>query len=334
MTEPEITEDVDECLPDGRLDPAAAGWSRVPLHRCNLRGARGRKKRWEYWCVTTDSHLFSLTYADIDYIGLVSVWFLDFETRREVSKNLVIPCGLGISHPDRVAGGDMRWRGLGLTAAITESAAATRLTALCRAFDADIEIAKPVGHESLNVLIPWSERRFQFTSKQNTRPATGYVRVGSDVYEFGEGNAAFGTLDFGRGVWPYRVAWNWGSGSGRTDGHLVGLQFGGKWTDGTGLNENGLVVDGRLHKIHDDLVWEYDTADFMKPWRVRDAAGRYVDVALEPFFDRAEGVNLGLLGSRVHQCFGHWSGWIAPEGVGRVEVDGLLGWAEEFNGRW
>ncbi|GAA3097385.1 DUF2804 family protein [Nonomuraea salmonea] len=46
--EREITAAVDLCLPDGRLDPRAVGWTRRPLHRANLRGW-GRTKRWEYW---------------------------------------------------------------------------------------------------------------------------------------------------------------------------------------------------------------------------------------------------------------------------------------------
>lgn len=57
--EHEITEPVDLCLPDGSLNPAAVGWSRKPLHRANLRGW-GRTKRWEYWCVTTPTHLVAL----------------------------------------------------------------------------------------------------------------------------------------------------------------------------------------------------------------------------------------------------------------------------------
>ncbi|MEV5398578.1 hypothetical protein AB0N26_20700 [Streptomyces cellulosae] len=36
--EREITSPVDLCLPDGRLNPAAVGWTRRPLHRANLRG--------------------------------------------------------------------------------------------------------------------------------------------------------------------------------------------------------------------------------------------------------------------------------------------------------
>ncbi|WP_347813327.1 hypothetical protein [Actinomadura sp. KC345] len=42
--EREITEAVDLCLPSGRLNPDAVGWTRRPLHRADLRG-RGRVKR-------------------------------------------------------------------------------------------------------------------------------------------------------------------------------------------------------------------------------------------------------------------------------------------------
>ena len=52
----------------------------------------------------------------------------------------------------------------------------------------------------------------------------------------------------------------------------VGLNLGGQWTDGTGMTENGICVDRRLTKISEDLVFEYDRGDYMKPWRVRTAA--------------------------------------------------------------
>lgn len=334
MVEREITEPVDECLADGRLDPDAVGWSRVPLHRCNLRGHWPRKKRWEYWCVTSDTHLVSVTYADIDYLGLIGVWFLDYASGRTASKNLVVPFGIGFSQPETVGGADISWSGLGLDLAMTETSAATRLCASFRDVDMDIDIGKPPGHESLNVLVPWSDSRFQFTSKQNTRPAVGYARIGQRRYEFGMENSSYGTLDFGRGVWPYRVIWNWGSGSGRSNGRIVGLQLGGKWTDATGSTENGVVVDGTIHKICDDLTWEYDQGDFMKVWRVHDPTGRKVDLEFDPFYERTDGIDLGVLFSEAHQCFGRWTGLATGDDGFRVEVEGLLGWAEEFRGRW
>ena len=47
------------------------GWARQPVHRCVLPGTWGRRKRWDYWCVTTPTHILSVTYADVDYLGLV-----------------------------------------------------------------------------------------------------------------------------------------------------------------------------------------------------------------------------------------------------------------------
>ncbi len=85
---------------------------------------------------------------------------------------------------------------------------------------------------------------------------------------FGPDDGSFAVLDHGRGKWPYSMTWNWAAGYGRVAGRRVGLQLGGKWTDGTGSTENGLFVDGRLHKIHEDLTWTYDRTDFLAPWRI------------------------------------------------------------------
>ena len=68
-TEREITGPVDLCLPDGRVDRDAVGWSRRPLHRPNLRGW-GRTKRWEYWGVVTPTHVVGLTVSSIDYASI------------------------------------------------------------------------------------------------------------------------------------------------------------------------------------------------------------------------------------------------------------------------
>src|SRR5664279_6051152 len=83
-TEPELTAPVLECTPDGRLNREAIGWSRRPLHQCNLAGHWPRKKRWDYWCVTTDTHLLSLTFANVDYLGILNVGLLDYATRTVV----------------------------------------------------------------------------------------------------------------------------------------------------------------------------------------------------------------------------------------------------------
>ena len=327
------------CRDDGRLDPAAVGWSRQPLHRCNLSGRWGRKKRWDYWCVTTREHMLSLTYANIDYAGLASAVFLDFASQRWLERTVVLPAAVGFCQPDTVAGHDIELNRFGLQLAIRESARSTHLQARFEAgsgelIDADVRIARPEGHETLSVVVPWSDRQFQFTSKHNTRPAAGTVTVDGRVRHFGPDNDAFGCLDYGRGVWPYRTSWNWGSASGTREGRAIGLQLGGKWTDGTGATENALCIDGRLSKIGEDLRWSYDATDFARPWRITTPASDRVALEFTPFYEKPVRGNALVLGGELHLCFGHYNGSIIDDAGERHRVDELLGWAEEVRVRW
>src|SRR5690606_27507059 len=109
---------------------------------------------------------------------------------------------------------------------------------------------------------------------------------------------------------------------------------GGKWTDGTGMTENALCVDGRLTKVSEDLVWTYDTSDWLRPWRVRTPRSDQVDLTFTPIHDKRSRLSLGVLSQAVDQCFGTWSGTIVPDGGEPLAVDGLFGWAEEATWRW
>jgi hypothetical protein len=337
-TEPELTEPVLECTLGGRLNRAAIGWSRRPLHRCNLSGHWPRKKRWDYWCVTTDTHLLSLTFANVDYLSVLNVGLLDYATRTLVEKSLVLPLGLGPVLPQTVGGGDMRFAGMGLCLEILEEAAGTRLrgsfTKPGVTFAADVLVALPAGHETLNVVIPWSDRCFQFTSKHNTRPARGSVVLNGRTYAFGPQNHAFGCLDYGRGIWPYRTTWNWASASGMQSRHTVGLNLGGQWTDGTGMTENGLCIDGRLHKLSEELLFTYDRTDFMAPWRIRTPLSPRVDLTFTPFFVKQGALNLLLLATEIHVGFGHFNGHVVTDDGERIEIRALMGWSEEHRARW
>jgi len=185
------------------------------------------------------------------------------------------------------------------------------------------------------VVIPWSETEFQFTEKHQARPAAGILTVNDRVCALGAGaGEVFGILDIGRGRWPYQTQWNWGGGAGDSStGEQVGIQTGGKWNDGTGFTENGIFVNGRLHKLSEDLEWHYDWDDPMQPWRVR-SADRSFNLTLVPIHDRHATISLGVLSNEVHQVFGHWSGSVPDGAGGSLTVDGIFGFAEEARARW
>jgi hypothetical protein len=332
----EITREVRLCDGHGRLNQEAVGWSRRPLHACNLRGRFPRKKKWNYWCITGDRFLFSATVAHIDYLSLGAAYFLEYETKRfaEFSSVKVGPGGPAM--PETVEGAVHFGHGRSL---LRFDRAGSTLHMLVRTdsfegrpLEASLEIDHPENHESLNVVVPWNAKTFQFTSKQHCLPAQGTIAWGNETWTFAPG-AAFACLDYGRGIWPYRTTWNWASFSGRSDQDTLGVNMGAKWTDNTGMNENGVLLNGRLHKLFEDIVFTYDDCDFMRPWEMRSETTDAVRLQFTPFYDKVTNTNLGVIRSGVHQLFGRYSGTLRVDGR-TLPLDGILGWAEEHRARW
>ena len=336
--EPELTKAVNLCDAKGNLNPDAIGWSRHPLHHCNLKGHWLRKKQWNYWAVVSPTHLFSVTLSDVDYLGLPFVYILDFESKKFVEKTLLKPFGGGVEMPPEVAA-DVRDDGPAMPIALLQNDQGVQIKVSCPDFEghpleADIQVFIPENHESLNVVIPWSENRFQFTSKQNTLPAEGTVKWGDQVITF-DRQETFACLDFGRGMWPYECFWNWSSFSTRlADGRTVGVNLGAGWTDGTGLNENGLCLDGKLFKLSEDIAFEYDNQNFMAPWKLTTTETDRVNLVFTPFFERTATTDALVIRSEVHQMFGRFSGTVKSDSGEVYTVKDVIGWAEDHHAKW
>lgn len=338
--ERELTEPVDLCTPDGaRLNPAARGWSRQPLHRANLEGQHGRNKRWDYWAVLAGDLVLSTVYSDIDHFGLADVWWVDVRTGTTGGAGVLVAAD-DVTLPERPGTAPLRLTHDDLELALVDDERGTHLTARWQEPDGrpasfDVLVELPAGHESLNVVIPWDDETFNFTSKHQARPATGELLVGDERWDIGgDDHDAWGVLDVGRGRWPSEIRWNWGGGAGRADDHVVGLQFGAKWTEGSGCTENGFFLDGVLTKIGRELDWDYDWDAPMQPWRISDPEGQ-LDVVLTPRYDKHTKVGDGTgFGSETHQVFGTFRGTVRTDDGQQVELDELQGFTEEARQRW
>lgn len=336
MIEREITAPTSLLHADGALNHDALGWSRTPLLDTSGlpgRGHWGRNKRWEYWNVMTPSHIVALTVSSLDYMAVHEVWVLDRATGEDIGSTVISPGGASATLPASLGKGPARARTRRITLDIEESIGGTRLRGSAPRVSFDMLAARPAGHESLGVLVPWrlraDVRRFQYTVKDVARPTTGRITIDGVTHQLPSDSWA--VLDHGRGRWPYRVRWNWAAGSGTVDGRVVGLQLGSKWTDGSGATENAVLVDGHLSKISEDLVWEYDLQRLMHPWRVH---GTTADLTFTPFYEKRTHTNALLVSSRIEQSFGVWNGWVQDDTGAQVRVDGIEGFAEEAINRW
>jgi hypothetical protein len=327
VIERELTEPVSLTLPDGRLNPDAIGFARAPLVRTDgVDGRRGwgRNKRWEYWNVITPTHIVALTVSSLDYAAVHEVWVFERASQRTWGANATVIPARDMDLPASLGDGPALARTKQLRIAVTPGSGSWRLFAETADASFDITVAPPAAHDCLAVVVPWSPRRFQYTVKDVALPAVGTVVTDGVAHDVPDGSWA--VLDHGRGRWPYDVVWNWGAGAGISGGRTIGIQVGGRWTDGTGSTENGVFVDGVLHKISEPVTWEYDLAAPLAPWRVRGGA---LDATLTPFYDKRSRMNLGVVSSRTDQCFGVWSGEFDG-----IRFDGVEGFAEDVHNRW
>ena len=335
MDQVELAREVSLTGADGRLNPAAVGWARRPILDTSgiVKGPHrtwGRAKRWEYWNVISPTHILALTVSSIDYAAVHEVWIFERASGSTWTRAVTVLPARDVDLPANLNAGPARARAKDLEIDLDPLPdGGTRLRATIPEASFDVAVTRPADYDCVAVVVPWSKTRFQYTVKDVALSAAGVVTTAGVEHEVPAGSWA--VLDHGRGRWPYDVTWNWGAGSGQSRGRRVGLQVGGKWTSGTGSTENGLVVDGHLYKIHDELTWEYDLADWRRPWHV---TGGGLDATLVPFFDKRSTNNLVVVSSRTDQCFGHWSGTYTTPHGGNIAFDGLIGWAEDVHNRW
>lgn len=339
--EHEITRPVSLTRPDGTLNPDAVGWTRRPLHDTSgigrSRTGRGRNKRWEYWAITTPDLIAAVTVAMLDYATLNQVWVLDRRSLSEVDQGAITPLSRGVELPASLADGPARASVPGIETLIAEEPdvnggphVGTRIRSTTARVEIDVVAERPAGHEAMGVVVPWSNRRFQYTVKDVARPARGTITVDGVVHDL-PADESWAVLDHGRGRWPYRMTWHWGAASGREHGRRLGVQLGGLWTDGTGSTENALSIDGRVHKLGGDLEWRYDADDWLRPWSI---TGERVDLRFEPFHDRFSKTALGVIHSETHQCFGTYRGVVTDDAGEVIAIEALSGWAEHVRQRW
>ncbi|MHA1341484.1 MAG: DUF2804 domain-containing protein [Promethearchaeota archaeon] len=336
INENEILSEVFECDEKGNLNPEAIGWSRKPYHICNLKGSWLRKKKWNYWCFCGKDFLLSITLADVDYLGLASALFYDFKSKEYLEKSIMTPFGKNIKLGNHVEE-DISFisKNLSFSVIYKEESIEVEIKSPSMSnknVEGKFIILKSKSHESLNVLIPWSKKRFQFTSKQNSMPIRGFINVDEKKYEFEERNS-FAVLDFGRGKWKYKTDWNWGSFSGYQNNDLIGINLGAGWTDGTGYAENGFCINGKLYILHDEVKVDFNPKNPMDPWKAYSINTNSLDLTLKPTWDRAFYLNLGIIMMKGHQCFGYANGRIKTEEK-TYKIKDIFGWIEDCHYRW
>jgi hypothetical protein len=306
----------------------------LPGRRLN----RYRLKEWDYYAVTTKTHFFAISVADVGYIGLVFAHLLDFQTKEFKEKMIVTPFGSGCRLPQSSEPGDVHFEKGGVKVNFSRLPGRRNIAVEWPGFAGDTNLVanficdQPDSQESIVMATPIGERHFYYNHKINCMPAAGEIALGDFSLELTRKDA-LASMDWGRGAWKYNTFWNWASASGfLPDGRTVGLNLGVGFGDLSNATENCFYIDGKMTKL-EAMDFLYIPGEYMKPWRFKTTEGK-LDLVFTPFYERVTNVNLLVLTNVVHQMFGKYTGWLETETGERIEVKNLIGWAEECRARW
>jgi len=299
---------------------------------------RLRLKEWDYYGVTTRDFYFSVTVSHIGYAGVIFVYFIDFKQKTMAEDTLLTPFGRGCHLPRSSEVGDIHFRHKAADISFIREKESRVIKLDWPGFSngtgisAEITVRQPTEMESIVVSTPIGGRRFYYNQKINCMPTRGKITFGKKEYTLSLNNA-LATLDWGRGVWEYSSFWNWASASGFLDeGNTIGLNLGKGFGDLSLATENCFFIDGKMTKL-DWVEFNYDSSNFMSPWSFISNDGK-LELEFRPFFDRAAKTNMIVIRSEVHQLFGEYSGTLVTDAGKRINVEGLIGWAEEHKARW
>lgn len=333
-------------LLDDQGDLVQIGWARQPLLDCNLEQVRFytlrflqrlRIKRWDYYGITTPTHYFSFTLADLGYAGQAFVYVVDFEGGDYHEETITIPLSKGLTLPRSSQHGMSAYENKKVRLRFQVEDACRLLSIKWPGFwgkglEATVRLHLAEEQESTVIVIPIGQKRFYYNRKINCLEANGWIDLGENRYELSP-VTCLGNLDWGRGVWEYRSFWVWASASGfLTGGRSLGLNLGFGFGDTSAATENALILDGKIHKLG-QVDFNYNCDDYTSPWKMSSPDGR-LKLEFKPFLERVAKTNLLLIYSRVHQLFGRYYGSFITQTGERIEIDGLTGFAEEHHARW
>ncbi|MCD7774997.1 MAG: DUF2804 domain-containing protein [Clostridiales bacterium] len=321
-------------------EPGYCKTSNYIYSRAAVKANPARIKEWDFYQISDARYTIQMTFADISLGGGVTFALFDRQTGERFDAAHIDLLTMGRYKMPQQDEEDHRleMKKSGFHMVIDVLSGKRRLTfeGKCSKgkLTADIELTVPKNLEYLVMAVPFKEdKHFYLNKKMNCMNAKGYVKCGNRLMALDE-DTAFGVLDWGRGVWPYKGSWYWSNGSTFLDGgKIFGFEIG--WGFGVMdcFTENMLFYDGKAHKIG-KITLEKDKTDYMKPWVFSSSDSRF-EMTMTPEYDNFTSSRvLGVIGNVCHQVFGRWNGYAVLDDGTRLEIKNMIAFCEHSDNRW
>ena len=324
-------------LLDGKGRLARPGWARRMNYLYNRDQAKRNPfnlKEWNFYQFIKNRWVVQLTIGHVSYACSVTATLLNLDTgeKREVSRTRLFHVPTLDTDPEGPSVNEFRDKGFLMRFEVTERE--RRLTFSGKSGQwGDVSIRLDVengpANEKMVIATPFAKpHQFYLNYKENYYRASGSARFGElDVSLDG----ASGLLDWGRGIWPYRHEWWWGSLTAQLDdGAEFGFNIGWGFGDLSHATENMYFYRRKAYKLG-TLQVERE-GGYMDPWHLKDGEGM-LELHFRPIYDNYTQNKLLVVDTHCNQVYGLFDGWAVTD-EGRVEFRDLLAFIEHAVNRW
>lgn len=330
---------------DGKL--LQAGYSTVlarTYRREDIKASKWRIKEWDYYLVNDGEVSLAFTLSDIGYLALASISLIDLSSKTYVTKTGIAPFPFGKhGFPSDLGKGDVAFSCGNVAISMRNDGKVRRIKAECKnfkdgkSFFAEISLTRP-PRDAMVIATPFpgKDLAFYYNAKLNCMTASGYYELGDEMRILNV-EQALGTLDWGRGVWPYSNTWYWSSMQHRTqDGGTIGFNLGYGFGDTSQATENMFFVNGVAHKLGEvdfGIPGKGKGDDLLQQWHFTDKDGR-LDVVFSPILNRRDVTNALIVSTSQNQVFGEFDGHVVLDDGSKLEFSHCRGFAEKVVNRW
>lgn len=338
MRQHEVTKEQPLLDADGRI--REPGWARRQVwqyDRNQIHSPKFRIKERDRYLVMNEDFGAAFTLSDNGYFGLQSVSLLNFKEKWEHTEQILTPVPMGRMHMPASSGwGDVIYKDKKLRLEYRVDAGRRQISCDMKdfwkgkPFCCEVTLEQP-EMDTIVTAAPWKGKRtFCYHQKINCMPAEGYMSFG-DVTYWLDPAKDYGTLDWGRGVWPYAGTWYWSSGNGTVGGKPFGFNIGCGFGNTSAATENILFYDGVGHKLG-DVAFHVPETDDRKKWTFTSSDGRF-EMEFEPVLNRVSSMSALIVSADERQVFGRMSGRAVLDDGRFIELKDFMCFAEKVHHR-
>lgn len=295
-----------------------------------------RMKEWDYYMVNTGEIAVAFTLSDLGYIRMASVTFLDLNKGLDVTKTYLAPPAKDYFMPITSKAGSSEFKAKDISLQYETVGKKRHISCFIQnfhnqgCFKADLTFTD-FPEESMNILTPWEDRKhFYLNEKVNCMAVEGKVVFNYHIYNFNKKDHC-GVLDWGRGFWPYKSRWYWGTSSAMINGVPFGFNLGYGFGDLSAASENCLFYKGKVHKL--DRIEFTIPENPMEQWTISSSDGRF-EATFDPVFDRVANIDLKLIHTDQHQYFGFVNGMAKLDNGHLIEMKSLPSAIEDIQNKY